>query len=72
MNDKKLSILDSLPDTSEGGCEDPVKHHEKIRKIVCGALNKTMDFAVNFLSWEYEFPKVPRHENRCDLKPNFP
>uniref|UniRef100_A0A0E0LZF6 Ubiquitin-like protease family profile domain-containing protein n=1 Tax=Oryza punctata TaxID=4537 RepID=A0A0E0LZF6_ORYPU len=66
MRDKKLCILDSRRDTSEGGDEDPVKRHEKIRKAVCDALNKTMDVDFNFLSWKYEFPKVPRQQNSYD------
>jgi hypothetical protein len=66
MHDKKLCILDSRRDTSEGGDQDPVKRHEKIRKEVCHALNETMDVDFNFLSWKHEFPKVPRQQNRCD------
>ncbi|KAF0912158.1 hypothetical protein E2562_013047, partial [Oryza meyeriana var. granulata] len=67
MRDKKLCILDSQRDASEGGDQDPVKRHEKIQKVVCGALNKTMDVDFNFLSWDYEFPKVPRQQNGYDL-----
>uniref|UniRef100_A0A0E0QPC2 Ubiquitin-like protease family profile domain-containing protein n=1 Tax=Oryza rufipogon TaxID=4529 RepID=A0A0E0QPC2_ORYRU len=66
MHDKKLCILDSRRDTSEGGDQDPVKCHEKIRKEVCHALNETMDVDFNFLSWKHEFPKVPRQQNSCD------
>uniref|UniRef100_A0A0E0B0Z5 Ubiquitin-like protease family profile domain-containing protein n=1 Tax=Oryza glumipatula TaxID=40148 RepID=A0A0E0B0Z5_9ORYZ len=66
MHDKKLCILDSRRDTSEGGDQDPVKRHEKIRKEVCHALNETMDVDFNFLSWKHEFPKVPRQQNSYD------
>uniref|UniRef100_A0A0E0EQG2 Ubiquitin-like protease family profile domain-containing protein n=1 Tax=Oryza meridionalis TaxID=40149 RepID=A0A0E0EQG2_9ORYZ len=66
MHDKKLCILDSRRDTSEGGDQDPEKRHEKIRKEVCHALNETMDVDFTFLSWKHEFPKVPRQQNSYD------
>ncbi|XP_040383486.1 uncharacterized protein LOC102700458 [Oryza brachyantha] len=66
MCEKKLSILDSRRDTSEGGDEDPARRHEETRKAVCAALDKTMDVDFSFLSWDYEFPKVPRQQNSCD------
>lgn len=65
MCDKKLSILDSLPDTTKG-VNDPAERHQKIRCNVCDALTVTMNFAIDFRSWEYLFPKVPRQQNRDD------
>uniref|UniRef100_J3MW88 Uncharacterized protein n=1 Tax=Oryza brachyantha TaxID=4533 RepID=J3MW88_ORYBR len=63
MCDKKLSILDSRRDASEGGDQDPARCHEETRKAMCAALDKTMDVDFSFLSWDYNFPKVPRQQN---------
>lgn len=65
MCDQKLSILDSLPDTTEGVI-DPAERHQKTRPNVCDALTITMNFAIDFRSWEYQFPRVPRQQNKCD------
>ncbi|XP_044329847.1 uncharacterized protein [Triticum aestivum] len=64
MCDQKLSILDSQPDTTKG--VDPAERHQKIRCDVCDALTITMDFAIDFRSWEYGFPKLPRQQNSYD------
>ncbi|CAM0908087.1 unnamed protein product [Alopecurus aequalis] len=65
MCDQKLSILDSLPDTTKG-VNDTAERHQKTRFNVCDALTVTMNFAIDFRSWEYQFPKVPRQQNRDD------
>ncbi|XP_037482949.1 uncharacterized protein LOC119361889 [Triticum dicoccoides] len=65
MYDQKLSILDSLSDTIEG-VDDPVERHQKTRHDVCDALTTTMNFTIDFRSWEYEFPKLPRQQNSYD------
>lgn len=66
MYDQKLSILDSRPDTTEGG-HDPAERHQKTRCDLCDALTVTMNSAIDFRSWEYEFPKLPREQNRYEL-----
>lgn len=65
MCDQKLSILDSLPETTKG-VNDPAERHQKTRCNICDALTVTMNFAIDFRSWEYQFPKVPRQQNRDD------
>ncbi|XP_044460061.1 uncharacterized protein [Triticum aestivum] len=65
MCDRKLSILDSLRDTNEGG-DDPAERHQKTRCIICDALTVTMNLAIDFRSWEYDFPKLPRQQNSYD------
>ncbi|XP_048554224.1 uncharacterized protein LOC125535220 [Triticum urartu] len=64
MCDQKLSILDSRPDTTKGA--DPTKRHQKTRCNICDALTVTMNYAIDFRSWEYQFPKVPRQQDSGD------
>uniref|UniRef100_A0A0D9XC62 Ubiquitin-like protease family profile domain-containing protein n=1 Tax=Leersia perrieri TaxID=77586 RepID=A0A0D9XC62_9ORYZ len=49
MCDKRLSILDSLPDASEGG-EDPFKRHEEIRKKYMDTMELRKEFLACILS----------------------
>ncbi|XP_051213060.1 uncharacterized protein [Lolium perenne] len=65
MCDQKLSILDSLQDNIED-VTDPAERHQKTRCNVCDALTITMNFAIDFRSWEYQFPRVPKQQDNCD------
>ncbi|XP_044321600.1 protein ACCELERATED CELL DEATH 6 isoform X2 [Triticum aestivum] len=69
MCDQKLSILDSRPDTTKG--VDPTERHQETRCNICDALTVTMNYAINFRSWEYQFPKVPRQQDSYSLDSGF-
>jgi hypothetical protein len=66
MCDQKLSILDSLQDNIED-VTDPAERHQKTRCNVCDALTITMNFAIDFRSWEYQFPRVPKQQDKYVL-----
>lgn len=66
MCGRELSILDC------SSSPHPKERNEKIRLQICSALNQTMgtpsDKSKNdFTCWKFQYPDVPRQQNRCTL-----